>query len=256
MAIRIDQASHQSTYLFSPAGYGKLLVVPSAQRRYKWERKQVDELWNDIYRAYQEGRSAYFLGTLLLIPHESNESTAFSSIIDGQQRIATLSLLLAVLRDYCSHYKGLEGRARGLQELVTRLDNNKNFKGFVVTLQESDSGVYQQLVKETGSTEKLQAIQPASHKLVKAVQALRKQVDSAKLDEFSLEGLCEFIQENVNLLPIEVSSEPEAHLLFDTTNTRGLKLSPGEALKAHVAATTRENQALSAQYIKKWRRCR
>ena len=67
-----------------------------------------------------------------------------------------------------------------------------------------------------------------------------------------LQGLCQYIQANIKFLPLEVASEGEGYLVFDTTNTRGMRLSPSEALKGRLATIAREDSDLSAELIKRW----
>ena len=95
--LTLEQDSVSTKSLFSDAGYNRLFVVKAPQRRYKWTKEQVKQLWVDICNAREKNVPWYFLGTLLLEPLPDQRV----SIIDGQQRIATISLLLAVLRDLC-----------------------------------------------------------------------------------------------------------------------------------------------------------
>ena len=77
-------------------------VIPVYQRVYAWGPKQCDMLWNDILRAGQRN-VAHFIGTVLVAEEESpNDRTRCIDIIDGQQRTATITLLIAALRDYLS----------------------------------------------------------------------------------------------------------------------------------------------------------
>lgn len=70
-------------------GNGRRFRVPPFQRDYKWTAENWDELWGDILEIEKRGEDEHFLGTIVL--RQSND--AVSEIIDGQQRIATLSLL-------------------------------------------------------------------------------------------------------------------------------------------------------------------
>ena len=83
--------------LTSPNQY----VIPVFQRYYRWDQPEWDKLWTDLAELKQPGKTGrHFLGFLVLIP----ESVMVGQIskfhlIDGQQRITTLSLLLCALRD-------------------------------------------------------------------------------------------------------------------------------------------------------------
>ena len=74
--------------------------IPDYQRPYAWTTQQVTELFDDLYSAMQDARvsgggSQYFLGSIVLI---KNDRDPKSSVVDGQQRLTTLTMLFAVLR--------------------------------------------------------------------------------------------------------------------------------------------------------------
>ena len=74
--------------------------IPDYQRPYAWTTEQATELFDDLYSAMQDARvsgasSQYFLGSIVLI---KNDRDPKSSVVDGQQRLSTLTMLFAVLR--------------------------------------------------------------------------------------------------------------------------------------------------------------
>lgn len=255
-AIKIDEGALNISTLFSAEGYNKLFKVRPPQRRYKWDKNEVTQLWSDILNAHNKKQSKYFLGTLLLVAPDNTEGEVL--VIDGQQRIATLSILLAVLRDCCRDIAGLHGRADGLQRLIARVDNDGEPIGsLVVTLQDPDNDKYISSVKDLDSTTSLPSPKSApADRVFPAVRIMSNLVNSYINNEpdteKTLHDLCEYVQTKVELLPLEVASEGQSYLVFDTTNTRGLRLSPAEALKARLATIAREDTALSGDLINKW----
>ena len=254
--VNVSRDALSTDGLFSKTN-NMLFVIRPPQRRFKWTRKHVNDLWTDITNAYREDPDEpYFLGPLLLVPiDESNRL----SVIDGQQRITTLSILLAVLRDRCREFEGLRHRAGVLQELICRLDYDGNPIGdLVITLQDQDNPTYINSVREYGST---QSTYSYENLLTRAVQTLADSVDeyleeAPELDrEESLRSLSGYILDRVKLFPLEVANESAAYLVFDTTNTRGLRLSPSEALKARLVTTAaRKDSRLSEELIETWDR--
>ena len=247
--VKISEGAISTSGLFSKTS-DLLFEIHPPQRRFKWKKQQVDELWQDILTAYKANRDSYFLGTLLLV-HLNESGTV--SVIDGQQRITTISILLAVLRDHCKGIPGLSTRADGIQRLIGRVDNDgKPVGSLVVTLQDPDNQVYKELVKEPGSTLSSHSQQ---NPLSRAVKTLTEHVEAhinVPNQEESLRGLCEYIQSKVMFLPLQVRSEGEGYLVFDTTNTRGLRPSPSESLKARLATIAREDSHLADELITKW----
>ena len=79
--------------------------IPDYQRPYAWTTEQAGELFDDLISAMQDARvsgatSQYFLGSIVLI---KNDREPKSSVVDGQQRLSTLTMLFAVLREAMPH---------------------------------------------------------------------------------------------------------------------------------------------------------
>jgi len=79
-------------------------LIPDYQRPYSWKDEQIEQLWDDIYSAMESGDESYFLGPLILI-----KRGGYLEVVDGQQRLTTLTILFCVLRDlYESKLKDLD----------------------------------------------------------------------------------------------------------------------------------------------------
>jgi len=72
------------------------LAVPLNQREYSWEEEHVSDLFHDLANAIDNSKPSYFLGTIVL----TTEKDGVWEVADGQQRLATTSILLAAMRDY------------------------------------------------------------------------------------------------------------------------------------------------------------
>ena len=75
-------------------------LIPLYQRTYSWEREQCVRLWNDIVNLHKNHREGHFVGSIVRIDEDSAAGSTIAMIIDGQQRLTTLTLLLVALRDY------------------------------------------------------------------------------------------------------------------------------------------------------------
>ncbi|MED3824556.1 DUF262 domain-containing protein [Priestia flexa] len=80
--------------------------IPGYQRQYSWEKDQLDQLFDDIREAMEDGENSYFLGSVILqaVSQKSDESGVYD-VVDGQQRITTLTMLIAVMRDLIENTK-------------------------------------------------------------------------------------------------------------------------------------------------------
>ena len=80
-------------------------IIPLYQRIYSWEREQCLRLWDDIVNLNKTGREGHFVGSIVRIDEDSPAGLTLAMIIDGQQRLTTLTLLLVALRDYAMSNK-------------------------------------------------------------------------------------------------------------------------------------------------------
>lgn len=76
-------------------GYSQI-TIPSFQRPYTWKPKQLTDLWDSI----TSNKSYYYIGTIFCIPGSSKNLDSNIEIIDGQQRVTTISLIVLAIRDY------------------------------------------------------------------------------------------------------------------------------------------------------------
>jgi len=110
--------------------------VPINQRDYSWTDEEIDTLWQDLTAVIEDGRGEYFLGAIVLSPPENDEQTL--EIVDGQQRLATLTMILSAIRlawqqmgdadraaDMRSHYLG--SRDRRTKDTIPKLSLNENW---------------------------------------------------------------------------------------------------------------------------------
>ena len=97
-------------------GYFK---IPRLQRPYSWERTETEDFWNDTIA---DSESEYFIGSIVVFKY----SEGVNGIVDGQQRLTTLTMLLSSIRDALEN-EGFADLATGLHQLIERPDiDNKN----------------------------------------------------------------------------------------------------------------------------------
>jgi hypothetical protein len=227
------------------------------QRRYKWKAEQIAQFWDDIHNAYKQGTSWYFLGSLLLQPDLNSGSV---SVIDGQQRLTTTMLLLAVLRDGCAQFGANRRRFDAIFDCIRQRDNDGNPVGrLTLQLQDPDDRVLQIMAGSETSTDLPRPPESGTtDRLFAAVSTLKEKLrlfmieHGGSVTKFS--NFTEFVLRSVKLLPLEVTDESQGYLIFDTTNTRGLSLAPSEQLKARIAVVVREDENRASTLIAGWNR--
>lgn len=209
------------------------------QREYKWQTKQLRELIDDITEKFLEdyketderkavqGYGHYFLGSIIL---SSKNSQSF--IIDGQQRLTTLTLLLI----YLHNRQGTRSGRVKLEELI--FSEKYGQKTFNIDVPERASCL-EALFKGQPFDE---ADRPES---VRTILNLYRDIDllfPQEIDDRALPYFADWLIENVHLVEITAYSDDDAYTIFETMNDRGLSLSPLDMLKGYVLANITDDQ--------------
>lgn len=210
------------------------LRVPVFQRSYSWRRdQQVADFWSDLERAFNtEGE--YFLGTVVLAADNGGGRRV---VIDGQQRLATTSLLLAAIRDE------LKARGNAKYKIVERDYLAKETlhsegKDLRLILNTDDDPYFQQIVSEDSAdgpapslpSQKLihEAFFYLSGKIHEVANAVGNEADQRLLD------WVEFLHSRIRVGAIEVPTESDAYVIFETLNDRGADLTTADLLKNYL----------------------
>ncbi len=206
------------------------------QREYAWRERQVRELIDDLTgkfldsydpshsRHEVEGYGHYFLGSIV-ISHKRGQRF----IVDGQQRLTTLTLLLIHLHWLQQgRNERVEVRTLVYSAKYGRKSFNLDIPGRVEVMQ---SLMDRKPIELNGESESVRNI---AARYANIVDHLPEEVTEAALPYF-----VDWLLENVHLVEIEAYSDEDAYTIFETMNDRGLSLSLPEMLKGYVLANIR-----------------
>lgn len=204
------------------------------QREYKWQQKQVSELLDDLAEKFLEShaegneRSAvaeyghYFLGSIIVSDKDGQKF-----IIDGQQRLTTLTLLLIYL-----HHHVEDGEQKGqLADLIFSQKYGK--RSFNLDIPER-TACMEALYKREDFAE---ADAPESIANIRARYADIEELFPEHLTGSALPYFADWLVENVHLVEITAYSDGDAYTIFETMNDRGLSLTPADMLKGYLLAS-------------------
>lgn len=221
------------TFLYAP----QQLHIPIYQRTYSWLATECDQLWNDVVRAGQDPETAtHFMGAVVyLAPGAAPLATepVERLVIDGQQRITTLTLLLLALRDVLESQiaSGQQPQVSPDQIHQQSLTNQfaKPDKQPKLLLTGKDHATLQLILNRMA----LEATptSPLSDNVVKNYQRFRAKIESG---EVSPEQLFDGIQK---LMIVEVSLEKgvdDPQLIFESLNSTGRDLSQADLIRNFV----------------------
>jgi len=215
----------------------RYIVVPPYQRAYSWTEEQVEELLRDLSDAIRQKDAEYFLGTLVLTKHEGSQD----AVIDGQQRLATISILICAIRNY---FVGTGDNERA-DELHRTYLARKELRGLTetphLTLMPADNAYYadsiiaKDISRSANTTVDRRHQTASSLRLETAlrlcsahVSAIAKQTNSPA--ELLLDWL-DYLHEKAKVIVVVVNDEGAAYTIFEVLNDRGLELSVSDLLK-------------------------
>lgn len=225
--------------------------IPDYQRPYSWTPEQARELLEDLLVSVQANTGpvsdmpAYFLGSIVLIKGDSPAA----DVVDGQQRLTTLTLLLSAIR------ANVKSELRG--QITKRLyEEGDTFAGtedrFRLTLRERDAEFFQRFVQRDGGYSDLlrqaEALTDSRRNLRDNArlfqQRLQDMVESTRI------ALAQFILQRCYLVVVSTPDENSAYRIFSVLNSRGLDLSATDILKAKIIGAIPESARES--YTQKW----
>ena len=230
--------------------------IPDYQRPYAWTTEQTAELFDDLYSAMQatttgKASSQYFLGSIVLI---KNDRLPKSLVVDGQQRLSTLTMLFAVLRTVMPDAKDDITDFLYKKGKVSLGEKNE----YRLTAREEDADFFRTYIQEPGGIEKLVA---STNKLKDSRLRYRENATKLleKVKELQPKDLIElwkFLANDCSLVVISTPDLEAAYRIFSVLNNRGLDLAPIDIIKAQVLGLIRtsENDDRSRAYAKEWSR--
>jgi hypothetical protein len=212
-----------------------LFRIPSYQRPYAWTTEQTSELLDDITTACGDtgnvaDQSPYFLGSVVLIK-DAQEPEA--DVVDGQQRLTTLTILLSVLRDLAE-----STIARAIHKYICQTGDPiaGSSDVFRLTPRDRDADFFRETIQTEGNTATLpdsrQFKVDARARMVENADFLHGKLKVRSADERM--RLVMYIAQRCYLVIVAASDQESAFRIFSVLNSRGLDLSPADILKADI----------------------
>lgn len=225
--------------------------IPGYQRPYAWTEEETGILFYDLYEFFQtEAVDNYFLGSIVLI---KDENKPYADVIDGQQRLTTLSILFSVMansfhteayRNNCKKYLQEEGNIlEGIaaQPRIFLRDWDQDF--FSKYIQDIQLDALVQIDPVTLDTEAKRHIQ-------KNCTVLREKFSEVFNDENDLLKFTQFILTRCFLVVVSTPNQESAFRVFSVMNSRGLDLLPTDIIKSMTIGKLPKDE--EQKYTEKW----
>ena len=225
---------------------GSEFEVPPYQREYSWQQDEVREFFEDLQRSLDD--DTYFLGLIILTDEDGKKK-----IVDGQQRIVTLTLLAAALYH--------EAKARKRSALADRLSAdflysiNYETDGSdprVILSDGADNDTLQHIIS-TGEAPKVTDVESVGAELVKSFNFLRRELrHDLSQDPFRRLGKwTEFITHKLYFAVFIHPNPASAYQVFEVINTRGRDLTTADLLKNYMISQSAPSDR--AEIYERWK---
>ena len=209
------------------------------QREYRWGAKQIDDLIDDLTTEFLEyyrpgdpriavrNYGSYFMGPIVLADSEN-------AIIDGQQRLTTMTLLMI----YLDHRLQTAGQS---SDLLKHMIYQEAYGERTFNIDDEDRKaciealLNQQEIDESAANE-------TEKNIYRAYQYIEEEAfPTDTINDGMLLHFCDWLTEKVVFIEIVAATEQDAHKVFVTMNDRGLRLTSTEMLKGYLLSEVRED---------------
>lgn len=227
-------------------GNGKSYQIPIFQRDYSWDRDDWEDLWNDIEEIPND--KTHYLGYLVLQPISEGEESFW--VIDGQQRLTTLSILAlavtALFDKWAKEGIDTEDNKIRFDKITERYLGNFSTSKLSISpkiiLNRNNDDYYKSWLLKLRQPSALSKLKPSQRLLQKAFNYYFEQISNKFSNNKSGAELALFLEKTVGngivFTQIVVNNDLDAFKVFETLNARGVKLSTADLLKNYLFKLT------------------
>ncbi|MCY4166479.1 MAG: DUF262 domain-containing protein [Gammaproteobacteria bacterium] len=219
----------------------KQFVIPVFQRDFCWTFEQCEQLWRDVKRAAERTiDSGHFMGSIVYIQGEGRASCPIYLLIDGQQRLTTLTVLMVALRDHiqATNWSGSDDgpTTEKLNTCYLKNTAESGQKRYKLVLRRRDKATLQALIDEKNPSE-LEA--ESSELLVEAYKFFRSALQASDSDpEKVYQGVA-----RLNIVDVTLSRNVDnPQLVFESMNSTGIDLRQSDLVRNYLLMGLRESE--------------
>ncbi|WP_431036927.1 DUF262 domain-containing protein [Pseudomonas yamanorum] len=212
----------------------KRFKVPAYQRSYAWEIEHVDALLSDISEAIKSKEKEYFLGSIVVTGPIGRRY----EVVDGQQRLTTVSLLVSAIRDRFRSDEDFEAETSIRNDFLASVDRKTKEREPRLILNEVDNEIYQELIDDRLAIDHKRYPRQSHRRLVLASDYLAGYIDrlcqEAHDSEETLHEWLDYLETNLKIILVTAPDDSNAFVIFETLNDRGLELAISDLLKNYL----------------------
>ncbi len=223
-------------------GNGKIYRVPSYQRDYSWKRDNWEDLWGDILTIIETENNVHYMGSIVL---QNNGEKRFS-VIDGQQRLATLTLLILSIIKQIQRLidKNIDKEENQIRinllksKFIGEKDPGSLTYSSKLELNENNNSFFQSHLLVFRPPNNIKTLADSDKLLWEAYNFFQEKVADYFLEINNGETITNFLNkqvaEKLKFIQIVVEDELSAYTVFETLNSRGERLTVSDLLKNYL----------------------
>ncbi len=254
-------ASAEAKTIKSLLGGDSLFKIPRYQRSFSWEKEQVEKFWYDILDTIDEDRKDYFFGPMIF-KTDKEEQEKRLEVIDGQQRLALITIFFACIRDIyiemINQEEGHEiqkvfigGRDRYTKEIIFKLRLNRQDEGYFQSniQKQTAETINNRFGRKKNIPQSWRLIRKAYDFLYENIFSELKNYKDLEIKKSFLFQLENAIANKFKIIQIVIDNEDDASLIFETLNERGIELSVSDLLKNYIYSKTEKENPKNLELI-------
>ena len=218
-------------------------VIPLYQRAYVWGKKHWQTLWDDLIdlASFHEQNENHFFGSFVTMPLEGNKKVKQFLLIDGQQRLTTIFVLLAILWNKAKTESSTLKLANGIENhYLFNTFHDDSIKLIPTTLQ-GDKGCFEQIIHGKECT--------IDNRIKDAFVFFTKEIAKTKV---TLDILNQVITRNLKVVHIELSEGDDPYKIFESLNAKGEELSQADLLRNYFFMRIHDEKLVTESYNTYW----
>lgn len=243
MALKLSAEQKSVLQIF---GTEVRYLIPNYQRPYSWDIVNCRHLWEDLFSFFESGKytEGYFLGNIVLA---KSSDTNYFEVIDGQQRLITLTLLVKAISLFDLNNKALQE----IMWIPNRRNDDSEQRLKSAVFEDKDNENLLDCLKRINT----KIINKKDSKFHTNLDFFIEKINTNVKDK--IVAFSDFILDNIFILPIESddieqdNARENALIIFETINNRGLELSDADIFKAQLY-TSSANISKQNEFITKW----
>ncbi len=206
-------------------------VIPIYQRLYSWKKEQCEQLWDDIIKiGGNDKMNGHFIGSILYVL-DGNTPSSPLLIIDGQQRLTTITLLFIALRNHLSDEVKILGKFSRKEIESYLINNNKDGdKKFRLILSESDKDTLLSLIDEN----KRKPSEPS----LKIMENFKLFEEWIRKDTDKLETIFKGLEKLMIVWIALKKEKDDPQLIFESMNSKGIELTQTDLIRNYIIMET------------------